>query len=69
MTKSQNVTQLEPANGKAAVNVISCMKEGNSDGAGALLQHTQGDAIWVTYLSQYEAAADSSALSTTIVLA
>ena len=45
------------------------MKEGNSDGAGALLQHTQGDAIWVTYLSQYEAAADSSALSTTIVLA
>ena len=43
------------------------MKEGNGDGAGALLHHTQGDALGVTALSPHEVAADSSALSETIV--
>ena len=43
------------------------MKEGNGEGAGAVLHRLQGDAIWLTYLSQHEVAADSSALSATMV--
>ena len=43
------------------------MKEGNGDGVGAVLQRAQGDSLGLTYLSQNKFAADSSALSTTIV--
>ena len=43
------------------------MKEGNGDWEGAVLHHVQGDALWVTDLSQHEFSADSSALSATMV--
>ena len=43
------------------------MKEGNGDGAGAVLHCLQGDALWLTDLSQHEVAADCSALSATMV--
>ena len=43
------------------------MKEGNGDRAGAVLHRLQGEALWLTYLSQHEVAADSSALSATMV--
>ena len=49
----ENVPQLESAAGQAAVNAGSHMKEGNGDGAGAVLHRVQSDALWVTYLSQY----------------
>ena len=63
----ENFPQLESAAGQAAVDVGSHMKEGNGDWAGAVLHHVQGDALWVTDLSQHEFAADSSALSATMV--
>ena len=65
--KSENVPQLESAAGQATVDVRSRMKEVNGDRAGAVLQRTQGNALGVTALSQHEVAADSSALSTTII--
>ena len=43
------------------------MKEGNGDGAGSVLHRLQGDYLWLTDLSQHEVAADSSALSATMV--
>ena len=43
------------------------MKEGKGDGAGAVLYRLQGEALWLTDLSQHEVAADSSALSATMV--
>ena len=69
MKKSENFPQLESAARQAAVDSRSRIQEGNGDGAGELLQRTQGDALGVTALSQHEVAADSSALSTTIVTA
>ena len=63
----ENVTQLESADSQAAVDVGSHMKERNGDGAGAVLHRLQGDAIWSTDLSKHEVAADSSALSATMV--
>ena len=62
MTKSENVPQLEYAAGQAAVDFILRMKEENGDGAGAVLQRAQGDALGVTALLQHVVAADSSAL-------
>ena len=47
MKKSENVSQLESAACQAAVDVILRMKEGNGDGAGAVLQRSQGDALGV----------------------
>ena len=43
------------------------MKEGNGDGTGTVLYRVQGDALWVTYLSNNEVASDSIALSETMV--
>ena len=43
------------------------MKEGNGDGAGSVLHRLQGDALWLTDLSQHEVAADISDLSETMV--
>ena len=63
----ENVPQLESAARKAAVDVGSHMKEGNGDGAGAVLHRLQGDALWLKYFSQHEVSADSSALSATMV--
>ena len=56
----ENVPQLESPAGKAAVDVRSHMKEGNDDGAGSVLHRVQGDALWVTDLSQHEVASDSA---------
>ena len=67
MNLIENVPQLGSATGQAAVDVRSRMKEGNGDGAGAVLQSSQGDALVVTALLQHEVAYDSSALSTTIL--
>ena len=58
-----NAPQLEPTDGQAAVDVGS----GNGDGKGSVLHRVQCDALWVTDLSQHEFAADSSALSATMV--
>ena len=63
----ENFPQLESAAGQAAVDVGSHMKEDNGDWAWAVLHHVQGNALWVTDLSQHEFSADSSALSATIV--
>ena len=43
------------------------MKEGNGDKSRAVLHRVQGDALWVTDLSQHKFSAGSSALSATIV--
>ena len=63
----ENVPQLESSARQAAVEVGSNMKEGNGDGLGAVLHRLQGEAIWLIYLSEHEVAADSSALSATMV--
>ena len=65
----ENFPQLESATGQDVVDVRSHMKEGNGDGSGSVLHCVQGDVLWVTYLSQHEVAADSSALSATMVTA
>ena len=49
----ENFPQLESAAEQAAVDAGSHMKEGNGDGSGAVLHCVQGDALWVTYLSQH----------------
>ena len=63
----ENVPQLESAAGQATVDVRLGMKEGNGDGEGSVLNLVNGGAIWVTDLSQHEVAADSSAMSATMV--
>ena len=63
----ENFPQLESAAGQAVVDVGSHMKEGNGDGAGEVLHRVQGHDLGVTALSQHEVAADSSALSETMV--
>ena len=63
----ENVPQLESSARQAAVDVRSNMKEGNGDRSGSVLHRLQGEALWLTDLSQHEVAADSSALSATMV--
>ena len=67
MSKIENVPQLESSAGKAAFDVRLRMKEGSGDGAWAVLQRAQVDALGVTAISQHKVAADISALSTTTV--
>ena len=49
--ESENFPQLEYPAGQAAVGVGQRVKEGNGDGAGAVLHHAQGDVLRVTALS------------------
>ena len=63
----KNVPQLESTARQAAADVGSSMKEGNGDGAGAVLQRLQGESLWLIYLSQHEVADYGSVLSATMV--